>query len=177
MGRVAGLQNQPSLCWICWRMQRVTLRYAAAATIFFSSLFLDVSCYRLSFGLLKICCLYRLKAWMSTASTFHTSRWTKPWSRGVVHTVLTDALIVSYSRVILICLFCFHWQGLNWDIYSAFLGYRTNIYFMTAYMSNPCHIELILSEKEEPVKKEVCSFIESANLVKHCFGQSESDFL
>lgn len=24
-----------------------------------------------------------------------------------------------------------------------------------AYMSNPCHIELILSEKEEPVKKEV----------------------
>uniref|UniRef100_A0A8R7V7R3 60S ribosomal protein L17-2 n=1 Tax=Triticum urartu TaxID=4572 RepID=A0A8R7V7R3_TRIUA len=26
------------------------------------------------------------------------------------------------------------------------------------YMSNPCHIELILSEKEEPVKKEVCSF-------------------
>jgi hypothetical protein len=24
-----------------------------------------------------------------------------------------------------------------------------------AYMSNPCHIELMLSEKEEPVKKEV----------------------
>lgn len=24
-----------------------------------------------------------------------------------------------------------------------------------AYMSSPCHIELILSEKEEPVKKEV----------------------
>lgn len=26
---------------------------------------------------------------------------------------------------------------------------------MAAYMSSPCHIELILSEKEEPVKKEV----------------------
>ena len=30
----------------------------------------------------------------------------------------------------------------------------TNICF-AAYMSSPCHIELILSEKEEPVKKEV----------------------
>lgn len=28
-----------------------------------------------------------------------------------------------------------------------------------AYMSSPCHIELILSEKEEPVKKEVISEI------------------
>ena len=27
--------------------------------------------------------------------------------------------------------------------------------FLTAYMSSPCHIELILSEKEEPVQKEV----------------------
>ena len=27
---------------------------------------------------------------------------------------------------------------------------------VAAYMSSPCHIELILSEKEEPVKKEVC---------------------
>jgi hypothetical protein len=27
-----------------------------------------------------------------------------------------------------------------------------------AYMSNPCHIELILSEKEEPVKKEVSTY-------------------
>lgn len=26
---------------------------------------------------------------------------------------------------------------------------------MTAYMSSPCHIELPLSEKEEPVKKDV----------------------
>lgn len=26
---------------------------------------------------------------------------------------------------------------------------------IAAYMSSPCHIELILSEKEEPVKKEV----------------------
>jgi large subunit ribosomal protein L17e len=26
---------------------------------------------------------------------------------------------------------------------------------LAAYMSSPCHIELILSEKEEPVKKEV----------------------
>lgn len=26
---------------------------------------------------------------------------------------------------------------------------------MAAYMSSPCHIELVLSEKEEPVKKEV----------------------
>jgi hypothetical protein len=26
-------------------------------------------------------------------------------------------------------------------------------------MSSPCHIELILSEKEEPVKKEVCGCI------------------
>ncbi|KAJ1411962.1 Ribosomal protein L22/L17 superfamily [Sesbania bispinosa] len=25
---------------------------------------------------------------------------------------------------------------------------------LAAYMSSPCHIELILSEKEEPVKKE-----------------------
>ena len=29
------------------------------------------------------------------------------------------------------------------------------IYNLAAYMSSPCHIELILSEKEEPVKKEV----------------------
>jgi hypothetical protein len=29
---------------------------------------------------------------------------------------------------------------------------------MAAYMSSPCHIEFILSEKEEPVKKEVCFF-------------------
>lgn len=28
-------------------------------------------------------------------------------------------------------------------------------YALAAYMSSPCHIELILSEKEEPVKKEV----------------------
>jgi len=28
---------------------------------------------------------------------------------------------------------------------------------MAAYMSHPCHIELILSEKEEPVRKEVIS--------------------
>ena len=28
-------------------------------------------------------------------------------------------------------------------------------FFFAAYMSSPCHIELILSEKEEPVKKEV----------------------
>jgi hypothetical protein len=26
-------------------------------------------------------------------------------------------------------------------------------------MSSPCHIELILSEKEEPVKKEVCGHV------------------
>jgi hypothetical protein len=26
-------------------------------------------------------------------------------------------------------------------------------------MSSPCHIELILSEKEEPVKKEVCGCV------------------
>ena len=38
----------------------------------------------------------------------------------------------------------------------------SNMYFLfwfhlslTAYMSHPCHIELILSEKEEPVRKEV----------------------
>lgn len=30
-----------------------------------------------------------------------------------------------------------------------------------AYMSSPCHIELILSEKEEPVKKEVIWLNES----------------
>ena len=31
----------------------------------------------------------------------------------------------------------------------------TDSFTYAAYMSNPCHIELILSEKEEPVKKEV----------------------
>lgn len=31
--------------------------------------------------------------------------------------------------------------------------------FLAAYMSSPCHIELILSEKEEPVMKEVISFM------------------
>ena len=30
-----------------------------------------------------------------------------------------------------------------------------SIFSCAAYMSSPCHIELILSEKEEPVKKEV----------------------
>lgn len=35
---------------------------------------------------------------------------------------------------------------------------------LAAYMSSPCHIELILSEKEEPVRKEVldssvCCFV------------------
>ena len=29
------------------------------------------------------------------------------------------------------------------------------LFLAAAYMSNPCHIELILSEKEESVKKEV----------------------
>ena len=29
------------------------------------------------------------------------------------------------------------------------------LFSIAAYMSSPCHIELILSEKEEPVKKEV----------------------
>ena len=31
----------------------------------------------------------------------------------------------------------------------------TSFNISTAYMSSPCHIELILSEKEAPVKKEV----------------------
>ena len=30
-------------------------------------------------------------------------------------------------------------------------------WLFAAYMSSPCHIELVLSEKEAPVKKEVCS--------------------
>lgn len=29
------------------------------------------------------------------------------------------------------------------------------MFSFAAYMSSPCHIELVLSEKEEPVKKEV----------------------
>ena len=38
----------------------------------------------------------------------------------------------------------------------CFLNVNQNLLFVwPAYMSPPCHIELILSEKEEPVKKEV----------------------
>lgn len=38
----------------------------------------------------------------------------------------------------------------------------------TAYMSSPCHIELILSEKEEPVKKEVGLFHVPYKVVEYC---------
>lgn len=38
---------------------------------------------------------------------------------------------------------------------------------LTAYMASPCHIELILSEKEEPVKKEVSAIL----VIKPPFGK------
>ena len=42
-------------------------------------------------------------------------------------------------------------------VYIHFTPLITNsvLLLLAAYMSSPCHIELILSEKEEPVKKEV----------------------
>ena len=44
---------------------------------------------------------------------------------------------------------------------------------VAAYMSSPCHIELILSEKEEPVKKEVCGSlytvcVPSIRYIRYC---------
>lgn len=39
--------------------------------------------------------------------------------------------------------------------FDAFGLLLNNCFLIAAYMSSPCHIELILSEKEEPVKKEV----------------------
>ena len=38
---------------------------------------------------------------------------------------------------------------------NLFSNVNRTLFFLAAYMSSPCHIELILSEKEEPVKKEV----------------------
>jgi hypothetical protein len=63
-----------------------------------------------------------------------------------------DASTVSLSEVevcsiyILLCCGCF--------VCCSLTTCLTNC--VAAYMSSPCHIELILSEKEEPVKKEVC---------------------
>ena len=44
-------------------------------------------------------------------------------------------------------------------------------------MSNPCHIELILSEKEESVKKEVIRVIRCLNLTMLFLNKSESQFV
>lgn len=42
------------------------------------------------------------------------------------------------------------------------------ILLLAAYMSSPCHIELTLSEKEEPVKKEVRSLVKSSIRFAFC---------
>lgn len=93
--------------------------------------------------------LYRWKVWMLIPFTYLTSKWIKHRGRDVVHTVLTEELTVSdiFSFVDWISLFTLSGSQLNGAIKSL----------LTAYMSSPCHIELILSEKEEPVKKEVHS--------------------
>ena len=43
-------------------------------------------------------------------------------------------------------------------------------------MSNPCHIELILSEKEESVKKEVIA-LAHRNIRIYCLNKIDSHFV
>jgi hypothetical protein len=58
--------------------------------------------------------------------------------------VLMDASTVSFTDEVMSAAVL-----LNLDCLSRMFSY-------VAYMSSPCHIELTMSEKEGPVKKEVC---------------------
>lgn len=78
---------------------------------------------------------------MSMPSTFHISRLIKHRSKDAAPTELTEGSIVCLKT----------WTFI---FESIMCSYLLNA-FLAAYMSSPCHIELILSEKEEPVKKEV----------------------
>ena len=54
---------------------------------------------------------------------------------------------VDFNRLFVIC----------WILIEGSIFDETKLWVggdFTAYMSSPCHIELILSEKEAPVKKE-----------------------
>lgn len=62
---------------------------------------------------------------------------------------LTVSSSFSYSLVKLSIPTFNHMCALNGDV----------LLLLAAYMSSPCHIELTLSEKEEPVKKEVGSLV------------------
>lgn len=75
-------------------------------------------------------------------STFLTSRLIRHKNRGAAHTVLMEGSTVSTYYYLCLLL-----------ILQPSLANKN--FSLTAYMSSPCHIELILSEKEESVKKEV----------------------
>lgn len=78
-------------------------------------------------------------------SLYLTSRLTKHRSKDVVLTVLMEGSTV--------CIWILGYSFMNSIDY--FNNNNSNMFFFSAYMSSPCHIELTLSEKEEPVKKEV----------------------
>lgn len=138
MDKDAGLSNQLNSFLIYLRMLKVTLRYV---------LFLFLHCWNANLCGLFVhsfeCLLLpsRWKAWMSMLSTFLTSRLIKLRSKDAGPTELMEESTV--------CL-------IPWDFSYIFLrAYIDWRLLLAAYMSSPCHIELILSEKEEPVKKEV----------------------
>jgi hypothetical protein len=83
--------------------------------IFFSYICAHGFPYR--WGWLIYLFLYRWKVWMSTTSMFHTSRWTKPRSRGAAHTVLMGASIVCTKGWCLIPWF----MRLCWIVYLILL--------------------------------------------------------
>lgn len=76
-------------------------------------------------------------------SSYLTFRSTRLRSKDVALTELMEELTV--------CVFFIHMTLLLNPTKSIV----SNMISFTAYMSSPCHIELILSEKEESVKKEV----------------------
>lgn len=88
----------------------------------------------------------RWKVWMWMHSMFLISRSIKLKSKDVVLTGLMEESIVCWAFLTL-------WMNSLLFLYILYLIYLC--FFFLAYMSSPCHIELILSEKEEPVQKEV----------------------
>jgi hypothetical protein len=90
--------------------------------------------------------------WM--LSMFLISRWIKLKSKDAVPTGLMEESIVC-------CAFCISIsKSILYCYYILILIYVELFFLCVAYMSSPCHIELILSEKEEAVQKEVsiCHF-------------------
>jgi hypothetical protein len=141
MVRDVGLPSLLGSFWIYSRMQRAMLRYVILphCVSFPCCILHDYSMYFFS--------SCRLRDWMSIHFMCRIFRWIKLRSSGAGLTVPMGASTVSSNYIVLV---------------FVSLVYSIGVFSCpwlcpAAYMSSPCHIELMLSEKEEPVKKEVCS--------------------